>query len=332
MTDGPLVDSFGRTINYLRISVTDRCNLRCVYCLPRGEIAWQPPEALLSAQEIIRVAAGFARLGVSQVRLTGGEPLVRPDLLEIVRGLASTPGIEAVSLTTNGILLEDLAGQLARAGLRRANVSLDTLQVEKYRWLTRGGSIARVWRGIEAAERAGLAPVKINVVVVRGLNADELPDLARLTVDHDWHVRFIEMMPVANEQEWGEGFPAVGERYYPVSQMQADLAGLGLEPAEGPVGNGPARTFRLRGSKGTLGFISPIGDHFCARCNRMRLTADGTLRPCLLQDSELNLRDALRRGEDIEALLREAVQRKPAGHALAVGELPASRRMAQIGG
>jgi cyclic pyranopterin phosphate synthase len=332
MTAKPLVDSFGRTINYLRISVTDRCNLRCVYCLPHGEIAWQPPEALLTSEEIIRVAAGFAKLGVSQVRLTGGEPLVRPDLLEIVQGLAKTPGIGEVSLTTNGIMLADLAEPLVRAGLSRVNISLDTLQVEKYRWLTRGGSISRVWRGIEAAERSGLVPVKINVVVVRGLNAVELPELARLTLEHDWHVRFIEMMPVANEEEWGEGFPAAGERYYPVSQMQADLVDLGLEPAEGPVGNGPARTFRLRGARGTLGFISPIGDHFCARCNRMRLTADGSLRPCLLQDSELNVREALRRGENIEELLREAVQRKPAGHALAVGELPATRRMAQIGG
>jgi GTP 3',8-cyclase len=177
-----------------------------------------------------------------------------------------------------------------------------------------------------------LAQVKINVVVVRGLNANELPELARLTLDHAWRVRFIEMMPVANEQEWGEGLPAVGERYYPVSQMQADLAGLGLAPAEGPVGNGPARTYRLQGSRGTLGFISPIGDHFCAGCNRMRLTADGCLRPCLLQDSELNVREALRLGVEIEDLLRAAVQRKPSGHALALGEMPATRRMAQIGG
>jgi cyclic pyranopterin phosphate synthase len=328
----PLTDRFGRSITYLRISVTDRCNLRCVYCMPKEGLRWQPRQALLSAEEIARISAVLARMGISRVRLTGGEPLARPEIVEITARIASIPEIEEVSLTTNAMLLERLARPLAAAGLKRVNVSLDTLDAEKFRRITRGGVLERLWRGIAAAELAGLAPVKLNTVVVNGLNDDELCDLARLTFDRPWHVRFIELMPVDNDQGWGEGLPSGSSRYVPVQEMQARLSPLQLEPASPPMGNGPARTFRIPGAAGTVGFISPLGEHFCRSCNRLRLTADGCLRPCLLQDVEIDVREALRAGEPLLPLFQQAVEAKPEGHELYLQRLPRTRRMAQIGG
>jgi len=329
-----LIDRFGRRIDYLRISITDRCNLRCVYCLPASGVPWKPRTEMLAYEEIVRVVEAAARLGIRKVRLTGGEPLVRPDVTWIVQEIARVPGIDEVSLTTNGILLERLAAPLARAGLSRVNVSLDTLNPLKFRRLTRFGDIERVWRGIAAAERSGLDPIKFNTVVIRGVNDDELRDLARLTLDHAWHVRFIELMPVGNSGDWGEGLPPADERYFSVQDMLAQLAPLGLTPAERPVGNGPARTFRLPGALGTVGFISPLGDHFCARCNRLRLTADGRLRSCLLLDIEVLVRDALRANADVTPLIERAVRLKPRGHNLLKppAEQPQDRTMCQIGG
>jgi cyclic pyranopterin phosphate synthase len=327
-----LTDRFGRSITYLRISVTDRCNLRCVYCLPAEGLRWQALENQLTAEEIAHVTASMAQAGVRRVRLTGGEPLVHPDIIEIVARLASIPGIEEVSLTTNAMLLEKLAGPLAEAGLKRVNISLDTLDDDKFKRITRGGSIDRLWRGIAAAEQAGLTPLKLNTVVVNGLNADELSDLARLTIENPWHVRFIELMPVGNAQTWGEGFPAAPERYISVQEMQTRLSHFGLEPAKTPTGNGPARTFRIPGALGTVGFISPLGEHFCQNCNRLRLTSDGYLRPCLLLDGEINLREALRTGAPLSPLIQHAVEAKPQGHELFMQHYPESRRMAQIGG
>lgn len=327
-----LTDRFGRPITYLRISVTDRCNLRCVYCLPEKGIRWQAREHQLSAEEIARVTETAAQGGVKRIRLTGGEPLVRPDIVEIVARLASIPGIEEVSLTTNAMLLERLARPLAQAGLRRVNISLDTLDADKFKRITRGGRIDRLWRGIAAAEDAGLAPLKLNTVVVNGVNADELPALARLTIENPWHVRFIELMPVGNAQNWGEGFPSLPNRYISVQKMQARLSAFDLQPVSAPTGNGPARTFRVPGALGTVGFISPLGEHFCQNCNRLRLTADGYLRPCLLLDGEVNVRDTLRAGEPILPLIQKAVEAKPEGHELRVHHYPESRRMAQIGG
>src|SRR5512132_1103304 len=250
-----LTDRFGRPITYLRISVTDRCNLRCVYCLPEAGVQWQPRENQLSVEEIVCITEAAAQGGVKRVRLTGGEPLVRPDIVEIVARLASIPGIEEVSLTTNAMLLERLARPLANAGLKRVNISLDTLDAIKFKRITRGGNIDWLWHGILAAERAGLAPLKLNTVVVNGLNADELPALARLTVENPWHIRFIELMPVGNAQNWGEGFPALPDRYIPVQEMQRRLSTLDLRPETSPIGNGPARTFRIPGALGTVGFI-----------------------------------------------------------------------------
>jgi cyclic pyranopterin phosphate synthase len=289
---------------------------------------------MLTLDEIVRVVRSAVRLGFRKVRLTGGEPLLRPDLLPLVRAIADTPGIEEVSLTTNGMLLGQLAHPLAEAGLNRVNVSLDTLDPEKFRRLTRFGEIERVWRGLEAAECAGLTPIKLNTVVIRRVNDDELSDIARLTQHHPWHVRFIELMPVGNLGDWGEGFPPADERYFSVQEMLARLAPLGMEPAEGPIGNGPARTFRIPGAPGTVGFISPLGEHFCATCNRLRLTADGRLRPCLLMEDEVPVRGTLRQRMDITPLIEQAVTLKPPGHNLLISYAlaPQSRRMCQIGG
>ncbi len=326
-------DHFGRRITYLRISVTDRCNLRCVYCMPQEGLHWQRRTDQLTVDEIARVVETAARGGVNRIRLTGGEPLVHPHIVEIVRRLAAIPGIAEVSLTTNAMLLERLAQPLAQAGLRRVNISLDTLEADKFRRITRGGEIGRVWRGIAAAERAGLSPLKLNTVIVRGLNSDELVALARLTIENDWHVRFIELMPIGNVQAWGSGFPAPEARYVSVQEMHAALAAFALLPVSGPSGNGPARTYRIPGALGTVGFISPLGEHFCEHCNRLRLTSDGKLRSCLVASSEISVREALRAGEPLDELFREAIVRKPARHEMQAAVPAGSQRgMSQIGG
>lgn len=327
------IDQFGRAITYLRISVTDRCNLRCVYCMPKEGLEWQPREDQLSVGEIIRVVETAARGGVKRVRLTGGEPLIHPHIVEIVRRIASIQGIEEVSLTTNAILLERLARPLADAGLKRVNISLDSLGADKFRRITRGGDLNRTWRGIAAAERAHLAPLKLNTVVVRGLNADEIPALARLTMENDWHVRFIEIMPIGNAQDWGEGFPAPDERYVSVQEMHAALSAFKLQPVAAAIGNGPARTFRIPGALGTVGFISPLGERFCRNCNRLRLTSDGKLRSCLAIPAEVSLRDAVRNGKPIEELFHRAIAAKPERHDMFIATPAASQRgMSQIGG
>ena len=329
-----LRDTYNRRIDYLRISITDRCNLRCVYCMPPQGVNWQPRSEILSCEEILRVVEAAAALGIRKVRLTGGEPLVRPDVSRIVGHIARLPGIEEISLTTNGLLLERLARPLAEAGLTRINVSLDTLDPDKFHRITRFGSIERVWRGIAAAEQAQLTPIKINTVVIRGVNDDELLELARLTVGHDWHVRFIELMPIGDESDWGEGFPTSTDRYFSVQEMFGRLASLQLVAADQPIGNGPARTYRIPGARGTVGFISPLGDHFCATCNRLRLTADGQLRPCLLAENEVDVREVVRQHGDLTSRILQAVNRKPARHNLLNGyELARSNRMmCQIGG
>ena len=328
-----LIDPFGRAITYLRISLTDRCNLRCVYCMPKEGWKWQTRADQLSVGEIVQVVETAARGGVKRIRLTGGEPLVHPHLVEIVRQIASIPNIEDVSLTTNAMLLERLAGPLADAGLVRVNVSLDTLDREKFKRITRGGEISRVWQGIAAAERAGLAPIKLNTVIVRGLNDNELPALASLTIENDWHVRFIEVMPIGNTQDWGEGFPAPKERYVSVTEMRRQLSMFDLQPVTGPKGNGPARTYGLPGALGTVGFISPLGEHFCEDCNRLRLTSDGKLRSCLVFPKEVALREAIRAGEPLDAYFHQAIQDKPQHHNMLVATPADSQRgMSQIGG
>jgi len=327
------IDPFGRAITYLRISLTDRCNLRCVYCMPQEGLQWQPRASQLSAEEIARVVESAARGGVRRVRLTGGEPLVHPHIVEIVRRIASIPAIEEVSLTTNAMLLERLAQPLADAGLKRVNISLDSLDADKFKRITRGGDIDRVWCGIAAAERSHLAPLKLNTVIVRGLNADELPALARLTLENDWHVRFIEVMPIGNAQDWGEGFPTPSDRYVSVQEMKAQLVTCNLYPVSTPHGNGPARTYRIPNALGTVGFISPLGEHFCQNCNRLRLTSDGRLRSCLVIPAEISLRDALRSGQPLEPFFEQAIAQKPQHHDMLVAVPAGARRgMSQIGG
>ncbi len=327
------IDPFGRAITYLRISLTDRCNLRCVYCMPQEGLQWQARAEQLSVDEIVRVVETAAQGGVKRVRLTGGEPLVHPQVVEIVRRIASIPNIEEVSLTTNAMLLERLAQPLADAGLTRVNISLDSLDADKFKRITRGGEIDRVWRGIAAVEQARLAPIKLNTVVVRGLNADELSALANLTLENDWHVRIIEVMPIGNAQSWGEGFPAPSERYVSVQEMRAALSTFDLRPVTAPMGNGPARTFRIPGALGTVGFISPLGEHFCQNCNRLRLTSDGRLRSCLVIPAEVSLRDAVRSGQPLEEFFQQAIAHKPEHHdMLAAVPAGSQRGMSQIGG
>ncbi len=327
------IDPFGRAITYLRISLTDRCNLRCIYCMPKEGMQWQAHADQLSVDEIERVVEAATQGGVRRVRLTGGEPLVHPNIVEIVQRIASIKNIEEVSLTTNAMLLERLAQPLADAGLDRVNISLDTLNRDRFERITRGGNIDRVWKGIAAAERAHLTPIKLNTVIVRGVNADELPALAWLTIANDWHVRFIEFMPIGNAQEWGEGFPAPEERYVSVQEMWSRLSTFDLQPEISPISNGPARTFHIPGALGTVGFISPLGEHFCENCNRLRLTSDGKLRSCLVIPYEISLRDAVRAGESLEQYFYQAILNKPQHHnMLAAMPADSQRGMSQIGG
>ncbi|MCL4562660.1 MAG: GTP 3',8-cyclase MoaA [Chloroflexi bacterium] len=327
-----LLDRFQRNITYLRVSVTDRCNFRCVYCMPAQGIPRRSHEEILTYEEI----AEFVRLAVSQgirrVRLTGGEPLVRKNLVDLVRMLTGIPGIEDLSLTTNAFLLEEYAAPLSQAGLKRVNISLDTRDATRFSRITRGGSFEKVWRGILAAEAAGLAPIKLNVVVVRGMNDDEIIDLARLTLTHPWHVRFIEVMPFGNQQDWGNGFPPYPQRYFSVQEMRTALEPLQLQPVSSTNHNGPAQEYQIPGASGRVGFISPLGEHFCDKCNRIRLTADGRLRPCLLMDTEVPIREAMRSGEELLPILQQAIDLKPEGHELDELKFPEKRKMADIGG
>ncbi|HDQ72480.1 MAG TPA: GTP 3',8-cyclase MoaA [Chloroflexi bacterium] len=332
------LDAYNRPISYLRISVTDRCNLRCVYCMPAEGVVSCTHEEILRYEEIETIVQAAAALGVSKIRLTGGEPLVRLGLADLVRILARIPGIDDLAMTSNGILLARYADELAQAGLQRVNVSLDTLRPDRFRRITRRGELADVLAGMAVARRAGLDPIKINTVVIRRMNDDEVVDFARQTVEAAWNVRFIEVMPVGNgvnnlnnlEEDWRERVVTAGE-------IRARIeAALGpLEPAKMRTGGGPARYYRLPGAPGTLGFITPISEHFCYQCNRLRLTADGYLRPCLLSDYEIDLRTPLRQGADVEeikALLLEGIEHKPMHHHLDECATPEGRAMSQIGG
>jgi cyclic pyranopterin phosphate synthase len=329
-----LTDPFNRPITYLRISVTDRCNLRCVYCMPAEGIQQVGHADIMRYEEITAFVRIAAQAGVSEIRLTGGEPLARLGLPNLVAMLAAVPGIRDISLTTNGLLLERFAAELKQAGLNRVNISLDTLRPERFAQITRGGSFVQVWRGILAAEAAGLAPLKINAVAMRGVNEDEFLDLARLALEHPWHIRFIELMPVSEPQPsgWGDQFPDPRSVFIPIAEVKQHLAPLGLEALEERSGSGPAHDYTIRGGLGRLGFISPLSEHFCQECNRLRLTADGHLRPCLFSDLEIPILPALRRGEDLRPYLNQAVGLKPRGHELLSNPRPLTRCMTQIGG
>jgi cyclic pyranopterin phosphate synthase len=335
------LDAYNRPISYLRISVTDRCNLRCVYCMPPEGVPKRAHSEILRYEEIETVVRAAAELGISKVRLTGGEPLVRPGIVDLVPMLARIPGIDDLAMTTNGVLLGDYASALAQAGLHRVNVSLDTLRPERFEHITRCGSLEDVLAGMEAAREAELRPIKINTVVIRGPNDDEVVDFARKTIEPGWHVRYIELMPIGiSLMPNGNGATMASqwrERGVPAHEIREQIeAALGpLTPAKVSVGGGPARYYRLPGAKGSIGFITPISEHFCTQCNRLRLTADGHLRPCLLSDSEIDLRAPLRTGagvEQIKALILRGIESKPLQHHLAECETPEGRAMSEIGG
>jgi cyclic pyranopterin phosphate synthase len=315
-----MIDQFGRRIEYLRISVTDKCNLRCVYCMPEEGLPWLRHDAILSYEEIAQIVAVMAPMGLRSVRLTGGEPLVRRDVVKLVAMLRAIDGIRDIALSTNGVLLAEQAGALKAAGVNRANISLDSLQADRIDAIARRpGTSARIFAGLAAAERAGFEPIKINVVVMRGRNDDELEDFARATIDRPWHVRFIEVMPV------GENLAISAHEYVSSLEMLGRLRRIGdLVPVDGPPGNGPATYFRYPNARGTVGVITPMSHNYCDRCNRMRLTADGHLRPCLFGEIQTNLRDPLRRGDAIEPLIQHTLSIKPERHYLVQGSTTGS--------
>lgn len=323
-------DRFGRNIHYLRISLTDHCNLRCVYCMPE-DMTFRPNAELMQDDELLLLVRLFATLGFDKIRLTGGEPTVRAHVVDLVHQIASTPGVRSLSMTTNGVLLKKLAEPLKQAGLQRVNISLDTLDPAKFKRLTRWGSLEQVWEGIQAAEQAGLTPVKINAVVVRGYNEQDVVDLAALTLKHPWQVRFIEMMPFAGATELQQ--TQVVRAQEMIERIQADLGPL-TQANDGKL-DGEARLFHLPDAVGEVGFISSVSLPFCASCTRARLTADGRLRLCLLREKEVDLLTPLRQGatlEDLRQLILDGIWMKPWGHGLAQGDVPLNRVMSEIGG
>lgn len=328
----PLRDTFNRKIDYLRISVTDRCNLRCRYCMPEEGVPSLGHGQILTFEELYRIARVAVESGVRKIRLTGGEPLVRKGLIPFIERLCALPQKPELTLTSNGLLLADQAAKLKRVGLQRVNVSLDTLKPERFEKITRRSGLEKVLEGICAAENAGLWPLKVNMVPIRDINADEIADFARLTFERDWQVRFIEFMPISG-----------GLDYPPESRVAADeiravigaIAPVREIRRKGPAG--PARLYQFDGAKGVVGVIPAVSDHFCGECNRLRLTSDGFLRPCLFCDEEIDLRTPLRTGccdEELVALLHGAVQIKPERHRIAEEHVTPTRRrkMQGIGG
>ena len=326
----PMHDSFGRRVNYMRISLTDACNLRCVYCMPE-DMQFMPRRRLMTDEEILYLVRVGASLGVHKIRLTGGEPSIRPHIVDLVREIARVPGIKDLAMTTNGLLLEKMAQPLAAAGLKRVNISIDTLDPEKFHRLTRWGHVEDVWRAIHAAEAAGLAPVKLNSVVVRNFNdRADMVELARLTVENDWEVRFIEMMPFGEITEFQQtNVVTYAEMKERIEAAFGPLEEVGYDYLD------PSRPYRIRGAMGTVGFISSVTEPFCQGCGRVRLTADGKLRLCLLREDEVDLLTPLRAGatfDEMRALMRDGAYHKPWGHGLAQGHIAENRAMNQLGG
>jgi cyclic pyranopterin phosphate synthase len=328
---GPMHDGFGRRIEYLRISVTDKCNLRCVYCMPEEGLPWLRRDELLSYEEIAEVVRAMAGMGLRKLRITGGEPLVRRDLHVLVRQLRAIDGIDDIALSTNAVLLDAQAEALCAAGVDRLNVSLDSLRPDRIDAIARRtGSAEAIFRGLEAAERAGFSPIKLNCVVMRGRNDDEVADFAAATRERPWHVRFIEVMPT------GDNLGVSRDEYVSADEILDAVGRIGaLQPVAGPAGNGPARYFAFPGAAGTVGVITPMSHNYCGSCNRMRLTADGQLRPCLFGSIQTNLRDPLRRGDPIEPLVRQTLRIKPERHWLVQGSDAGSGgllALSQVGG
>lgn len=330
MSSHRLVDRYNRHLNYLRISITDRCNLRCVYCVPPDQIPRLSHADILRYEEILRIVRVGVDLGISKIRITGGEPLVRKGVCKFLAAISRMAGLEEVTLTTNGVLLEENIGGIRDAGIRRINVSLDTLRRDKFAGITGRDDFDKVWNGITAARKAGINPIKLNVVALRGTNDDEFLDFARLTLLHAFHIRFIEYMPIGKSRVHF-GPPIL------VPEIKDRIASIGpLMPIEKNPADGPAERFKLEGAVGEIGFISAMSHHFCSSCNRLRLTASGQLRPCLLSDHQLDLKGPLRAGESNEKLaeiFRRAVENKPSDHDLEVNKPSGvSCQMSSIGG
>jgi cyclic pyranopterin phosphate synthase len=326
-------DRFGRQINYLRLSLIDHCNLRCVYCMPLRGLSFVPQPELLTAGEIETVVQAAVAVGFHKFRLTGGEPTLRPEIVEITERIAAVPGVEDLAMTTNGILLPRLAKPLRDAGLRRLNIHVDTLHPERLKKLMRFATLEEMEAGIAAAEEAGLVPIKLNCTVTRDYNDMDVAELARRAKDRDWHVRFIELMPLGG----GETAHVALSQFVPTAEtrrrIEAELGPLEeLPPASAA---DESRNFRFAGARGVVGFISPVSEPYCGSCNRMRLTADGKFHLCLLNDDELDVRQALRTGGGqaaVQEILLKAVGLKPTGHRLDEGVSPRARSMFQIGG
>lgn len=329
MFETTLHDQFCRRLNYLRVSVTDRCNLRCVYCVPRDSIPRMPHGDILRYEEILRIIRIGVTLGISKIRITGGEPLVRKDLLPFLRQLSSLEGLGEIALTTNGVLLDTHLEALQAAGIRRLNISLDTLRRERFTAITGSDRFDQVWSAVERAHAMGFHPIKLNVVAMRGINDDELHDISALTLERPYHVRFIEYMPMGNPNIPGDPYisnDAVRERVEQIAK---------LVPVPRSGSDGPARRFRFSGAPGEVGFISPLSHHFCESCNRLRLTASGKLRPCLLSNQEFDLTAPLRAGasdDELAAIFVEGARLKPMAHNLVAGHGTVNARMSAIGG
>ena len=310
-----MIDQFGRRVEYLRVSVTDKCNLRCIYCMPLEGLTWLKRDELLNYEEIETVVRTMAGMGLRRVRITGGEPLIRRDLPDLIRKISAIPEIEDLSLSTNAVLLADQSQDLRDAGIQRLNISLDSLQQDRVDEIARRpGSFPKIFEGLEAAERVGFSPIKVNVVLIRGRNDDEIEDFARITKERPWHIRFIEVMPT------GSNLDLSANSFVSCQEALARVRAIDqLEPVDGPFGNGPADYYRFPGAPGTVGVITPMSHNYCHRCNRMRLTAAGQLRPCLFGEIETNLRDHLRAGQDLRPLIEETLQIKPERHYLVQG-------------
>ena len=316
-------DRYGREIEYLRISLTDLCNLRCVYCMPEGGICKLPHDRILTLEEVVEIAGAAVELGIRKIRLTGGEPLVRRGIVDLVARLRALPGLRELVLTTNGILLPELAKPLRDAGLDRLNISLDTLDAEKYRRLTRGGELQKALDGIRAAEAAGFAPIKLNAVLLGGVNDDEIPALCALTMDRHIEMRFIELMPIGDALYFGK------EACIPVDTVLEKMPQLTPLPRGR---SSVARRYTLPGAKGSIGLISPVSCSFCSECNRIRLTADGCMKPCLHSAEEFPLRG--KHGDALRRAICDAVNAKPEAHIDFTGtqRSESARNMNQIGG
>jgi len=333
-----LIDNLGREISYLRVSITDRCNYRCIYCKPEEQFEFIPHEEILRYEEIVEIIEEAVNLGVTKVRITGGEPLARKGVVDFIKKLREIKKLEDISLTTNGFFLSEYAEKLKEAGLNRVNISLDSLQEEKYKKITRGGSLEKALKGIDSALKAGLLPIKINTVLIRGINVDEVEDFIRLTLGRPLNIRFIEFMPSGEELK-----DNYKDKFISVLEIKEKLIKkYFLNPVKISIANGPAKYYQIKGGQGTIGFITALSQHFCKTCNRIRLTSEGKLRPCLFSNMEVDIKQAIRNAKTDDKIIRskiirnsieKAISIKPEGHRL--NEKFSNRdsfKMSKIGG